>query len=376
MNKILILFFFLVPIICFGQNKPFKITGNIGKLNGPAQLFLTYRVESENIKDSVVLNKGKFTFSGKVDGPVKATLTLDPKGVGFKGLGGNPLREVIYIDKGKFSLLSDDSLGNVIIKGSKINNDFEKYTKTIEKPQSILDGLNREWSAAKPEQRTDSLRASLMERHTPAAQEKESLQKNFIKNNPSSFFSLVALRELAGSDINLKEIEPEFLKLSKNVRNSNQGKAFAQLIFAAKATAVGAIAMDFTQNDTLDNPISLSDFRGKYVLLDFWASWCAPCRIENPNVVKAFNQYKDRDFTVLGVSLDQPGAKQKWIDAIHKDNLTWTHVSDLKFWDNAVARQYGIRAIPQNLLIDPSGKIIAKNIRGEELHKKLAEVFD
>ena len=105
----------------------------------------------------------------------------------------------------------------------------------------------------------------------------------------------------------------------------------------------------------------------KYVLVDFWASWCGPCRVENPNVVKVFNQYKDKGFTVLGVSLDREGAKDKWMKAIHDDNLTWTHVSDLKFWNNAVAQQYGIKAIPMNLLIDPQGKIIAKNIRGEEL---------
>jgi peroxiredoxin len=135
------------------------------------------------------------------------------------------------------------------------------------------------------------------------------------------------------------------------------------------------MAMDFTQNDTLGNPVSLSSFKGKYVLIDFWASWCGPCRQENPNVVKAFNNYKDKGFTVLGVSLDQPNAKDKWMKAIHDDNLTWTQVSDLKFWGNAVAVQYGIQAIPQNFLIDPQGKIIGKNLRGEALNKKLETLF-
>jgi peroxiredoxin len=106
-----------------------------------------------------------------------------------------------------------------------------------------------------------------------------------------------------------------------------------------------------------------------------WASWCGPCRAENPNVVAAYNAYKDKNFTVLGVSLDQPGKKDLWLQAIEKDGLTWTHVSDLKFWDNAVAKQYGIQSIPANYLIDPTGKIIAKNIRGEELPKKLAELL-
>ena len=203
----------------------------------------------------------------------------------------------------------------------------------------------------------------------------EKVLKPYIQSHPESPIVLTVLNQYAGFDIDPDTIEPLFNTLSDKVKTLHSGIAFANRIEAAKKTAVGAMAMNFTQNDTLGRAVSLSDFKGKYVLIDFWASWCGPCRAENPNLVKAFNKYKDKNFTVLGVSLDQPGKHQAWMDAIHKDGLDWTQVSDLKFWDNAVAKQYGIRAIPQNFLIDPSGKIVAKNIRGEELDKKLDEII-
>jgi peroxiredoxin len=144
--------------------------------------------------------------------------------------------------------------------------------------------------------------------------------------------------------------------LAKNISDSKVGK-------------IGSDAVDFVQNDTSGNPVKLSSFRGKYVLIDFWASWCKPCRMENPTVVKAFNQYKSKNFTVLGVSLDR--SKDAWVKAIADDNLTWTHVSDLKFWSNVVAVKYKVESIPQNFLLDPNGKIIAKNLRGEQLLETL-----
>ncbi|WP_295122611.1 TlpA disulfide reductase family protein [uncultured Chitinophaga sp.] len=191
------------------------------------------------------------------------------------------------------------------------------------------------------------------------------------KGSPLSAFVLsfyLRYRDMEKLEARYKELEP-------SAKKNAVAKKMQHSIDAAKATAIGKLAPEFTQNDTLGKPVALKDLRGKYVLIDFWASWCVPCRHENPAVVKAFNEYKDKNFTVLGVSLDRPDDKDKWIKAIHDDGLTWTHVSDLNWWDNAVSRLYDIRSIPANYLLDPEGKIVAKNLRGEDLEKKLAEVL-
>ncbi len=194
--------------------------------------------------------------------------------------------------------------------------------------------------------------------------------------NIKSPIALYALQLYARYDFrNLSKVEPLFNQLPETLRNSNAGKTFKERMEIAKKTAPGMMAMDFTQPDTSGNAVTLSSFRGKYVLLNFWASWCPHCKKNNPYLVKAFNKYKDKSFAILSVSVDKQGQKEKWLKGIHDDNLTWTHVSDLKLWDNAVAKQYGITAIPQNFLIDPDGKIIARNLMKEKLDNKLAEIF-
>ena len=160
----------------------------------------------------------------------------------------------------------------------------------------------------------------------------------------------------------------EFSGISPDIRTMLEQK-----IKRMDAYRIGGEAPLFTQNDTEGNPVSLEDFKGKVVLLDFWASWCGPCRRENPNVVKVYDQYKDKGFEILGVSLDKD--KGRWMDAIAKDNLTWPQVSDLKGWSNEVGKMYGVSSIPHTVLIDEEGKILALKLRGDALEKKLEEIF-
>jgi peroxiredoxin len=269
------------------------------------------------------------------------------------------------------------------VSGAKENELYQSFAgKSNAAQQKVIDDLTRKYGKELIYNRnpdtSDNRYKQLMKDYDEmsGANQKVEMERlrQFVKENPGSF-AAVYLLDGYGREMELPEVEALFASLSPKYKDSPSGKSVANGIEARKITAIGKIAPDFTQPDTLGNLVKLSDLRGKYVLVDFWASWCGPCRAENPNLVKTFNRYKDKGFTVLGISLDQPGKKDAWLAAIHKDGLAWTQVSDLKFWENEVAVLYGVKAIPTNLLLDPEGKIIAKDLQGEDLSKKLSELF-
>ncbi|GAA4336474.1 TlpA disulfide reductase family protein [Mucilaginibacter gynuensis] len=355
------------------QNITYTISGNIGKLNAPAKAFLSYRNDAGNVTDSAIIQQGAFSFKGTLPEAVKANLIIAHEGESLRQLKKADYLPV-YLENGNIKISSSDSAAKATVIGGTLNKDNQQLAKVL-KPYS--DKLKAEATAfygLPKEQQTAEAEAALDKRTEEIEAQQKGVLVPFIKNHPNSLISLDALKTLGGYFPEASEVEPLYGALSAAVKKSKAGEQYNKWLQGWKQTAIGVQAPAFTQNDKDGNAVTLASFKGKYLLVDFWASWCGPCRRENPNVVKAYNQFKDKNFTILGVSLDNK--REAWLKAVEDDQLNWTQVSDLKYWKNEVAELYGVRAIPQNFLLDPDGKIIAKNLTGDKLNEKLQQLYN
>lgn len=360
------------------EEKSFTLKGSYRNFQQPVwKVYFFYRKEDRMVSDSLEVKDGTYSFSGKVAEPTFAALRVKFK----NGADGKPVKAYtqgdyapLFISDGTIEVSSVDSLSNITVTGSAPHTEYVKLTALLKPVNDQMRAASVVYSQAAKDKNEPARKAA---ENTIDSLDKISREVygSYVKNNLHSPIASYALTNFAGWEIDPAVVEPLLNQLPADQKAYPSVKKLAASVAIAKKTAIGAMAMDFTQNDTLGKPVTLSSLRGKYLLVDFWASWCGPCRRENPNVVKAYQAYKDKGFHIIGVSLDRPDAKDKWLKAIHDDNLTWTHVSDLKYWENEVAQQYGIQAIPQNLLLDPQGKIIAKNLNGEQLEKKLSELL-
>lgn len=373
MKKLLIILLLAArTLTLMAAGQPYLITIS-AKVKPDIKAYLLYQSEGKKYIDSAVQKNGVYTFKGMVDKPLISNLILDHGRIGIQKLikQRSPAPDFLkfYLHPGKFSVYTTSLISEGRFKDSAINSDY-LLLQTSLASLSLKQQKNSEQLIA---EKDPGNFPSLKSKADSLNQIRRAKLKVFIQSHPNSYIALTSLQEYSSSVD--AETESLFKKLSAEIRSTVLGREMAKLIADEKALKPGMIAPDFTQKDVNGKPVKLSDFSGKYVLLDFWASWCAPCRIQSPELVKTYAKYKNRNFTILGISLDQLDGKEKWEKAIKDDGLNWTQVSDLKHWDNQVAKLYSVRAIPETILIDPSGRIIAKYIFGSDLDKKLEEIL-
>ncbi len=373
--KILILMW-VIPLSSFSQGKHFfKLSGQLKSVNDEVcKVYLSYRKDRADIFDSAEVKERSYSFNGEIDEPVIAI--LQPKyseaitGTKFKRTDFLGQAITIFLEPGNISITNVTIFDSFIVKGSQADIEYRKlllkatpYDKQLQKLDRLYEGSN------------DIMEKGIIndQRTKLYSEMKENVYLNFLEKNPRSSISMYVLEFYSDDTIDVEKLKPLYDMLPKNIQQSPSGIRFIEKINNIAKLAVMQPAIDFNLKDTMGKVFELKSFRGKYILLDFWASWCIPCRQQNPGLGQIFSKFRDKGFSIVSVSLDLN--KSNWVNAINKDQMKWINLSDLKEWANSAAIKYNIESIPQNFLINPEGLIIGKNIWGDKLEEKLSEIY-
>ncbi|HNY01864.1 MAG TPA: TlpA disulfide reductase family protein [Bacteroidales bacterium] len=358
------LLLFVVAILagCTGPRGEYAIKGHVNKIDTGLVFLQKFEADKWVNTDSTRLEKGSFVFKGKVDLPELIHISLP----------SSQLILPVFVENTAIQIeINPDTVEKSVVTGSPTHDIFKQYQTMTDAINAKMDVVYSDWKAAKEKsdtlgmKRNDSLSTAL------DAEMKKQLVDFAKTNNKSVVSPYIVLRN--SWQFELPELEQIVGSMDTTLNASMYLKSLRERVRVLQSVQVGQPAPDFSMNDSTGKPVQLSSLKGKVLLVDFWASWCSPCRAENPNVVKAWQAYNKKGFDVLGCSFDQN--REKWIKAVKDDKLTWTHVSDLKGWGNAAGKLYGVNSIPANVLLDKDQKIIGRNLRGEDLMKKLEEIL-
>lgn len=366
----------MLPLSVMAQDRIFTIKGTVSHTPASAKVFLQH----DNTVDSTMTKGGHFVFHGELkDDPQKASLMLNHASSENQQSGTQDVLS-FYLEAGTLNVNSaTDSIADSKITGSKLNDENQNLAAQLKVFEDKVDPASmREMllllmkMKAKTYTKPDSIRfITLGKKSIALMAQQDSVKLAFITTHPNSYLSLQLLKDM--TDLAYRspdKVLQMFNGFSSSVRNTVAGRQF---LAGLQSVRLGNNAPDFEEYTTSGRPVKLSDYKGKYILVDFWASWCAPCRAENPNVLKAYQAYHDQGLEILGVSLDTK--KEAWEKAIKEDKLPWQQVSDLKS-PSVVVAMYNISGIPSNVLVGPDGKILAKNVRGEDLFSTLKKIFN
>lgn len=367
---------------CKEEPKPegYVINGTAKDIYNGMRIYLQKSDNQGQLKnvDSTVIMNETFKLNGSVNDAEMLILKID----GITGL------YPIIIENSEISIeINKNDITKSVIEGSESHNSYLSYMKQIQDLQSALQTLYIELDKAEISKNTDNYQL-IKEKIDEVTKKGQDFTPNFIESNSKNYASLFILDiNLNAKNVDIERFEKAFNQLLPKIKNSDYGKQVNNKIIKvkeiqekSKRLAIGQKAPDFTAPDPNGNPLSLYKIKGKVTIIDFWAAWCGPCRRENPNVVKVYEQFHDKGLEIIGVSLDgtpnQPDAKGTWIKAIEDDKLSWHHVSFLQYFNDPVAKMYDINAIPATFIIDEEGTIVAKNLRGIALEQKIAELLN
>lgn len=361
MNKLyltLLLAISIITISCVEKNKGYTINGIVKNI--PDSTMITLSINNKEVDSTLIIGE-KFQFKGKVEKLTNAYLLIK-NSLNYKSF---------WIENNELDFIAEEGNFRMSkIMGSEIQKTADLLNARVIPIKNTLDSLSKflfDQSLKK------SFQDSIFVLYNATRVKELDIHKNFIKEYPNSIVSSHTLNVYKATFG--KESTSELYNLiSKELKESDNGKTIKKFIELYKNPQIGEKYVDFEQSNQFGNKVNLSDIKGKYVLVEFWASWCAPCRGENPTLLKYYKKYKDQGFEIIGVSLDND--KDKWVSAIEKDSLLWENVSDLKGTENEAAYIYGVNGIPDNFLIDQNGIIVARELRGGNLKKKLEEIFE
>ncbi len=370
MKQLLAVIALLTIIGCAKKKEGYSISGNLADIEDGKMIYLS-ELDANNQPtklDSVSVKDGKFM----IDLPEITNSNLNF--ITVEGVRGN----VLFISENEpidFQIYKD-SIQTSLVTGGKENKLLQAYLGHIKELNTKVMRIRTDLRAQATSTKDSSAMANLQKEEEALRNSDLAYKKKVTKENPENFVSLLVLTDMINMGASANEVKELFANLSDNLKQTSIGKSLKENLDKRSRVEIGSKAPEFKAPNPQGEEIELKNVLGKVTLVDFWAAWCKPCRVENPNVVKVYNKYHDKGFNIIGVSLDREGQKDKWVNAIEEDKLTWNHVSNLQFWNDPVAKLYNVRAIPAAFLLDEKGVIVATNLRGAALEAKVKELIE